>query len=319
MATLAGERPGLRRPCAVGRPSRLLCGFGQGMTEAMKTGHQRANVPRRAGGGRITPVMANGGGGLWDRAAVGEWTARSPTHLYALFLRHQTEGGLLAGRHGRRRTEAYAKLLMHLVAMQFNRHKWRRRLPQAGLVPEDVAQQAVMHLVRKSATLVMHNAGYKPLLGVLNVSIRMYVLQCVEGRRRKGGREVTATDYYGRPAQAGRAVGGQAAEPAVAGPEAEASDAVESADHLSHVRHSLLGEDAADAVVGDIVTRSAAEAAALDAAFTLMRNRLLDGRGIPSHARLPREVRSEVGLELHCYVAARLARYVRRLAVADRG
>src|SRR5687768_11341891 len=95
---------------------------------------------------------------LWDKADLGPWTDASPVYLCALFHRYR------AGRLKDRRRNQYARLLINVVVLQFNQHGFRRRLPEIGLIPDDVAQEAVIFLLRKTCTMTMNHEGWRPLM-----------------------------------------------------------------------------------------------------------------------------------------------------------
>jgi hypothetical protein len=192
----------------------------------------------------------------------------------------------------------YALLLMNVISLQFKSHGWTRSLLKVGLDPEDVAQDLVRHLLRKTKTMEIRAIadGYRPLLTFLNQAIKWFVITQIQSRERKGARELAATDYYtdrGRPAdEAGH-------EPP---PLPEPVDQ----EHLNAVL-----EECEDAVIGDVVTANAREFDALERAFVLMRDALLEKHAVPPHRALPYELRMEVSIELHGLVAARLYRVVR--------
>jgi hypothetical protein len=218
--------------------------------------------------------------------------------LYALFLRYQGD------RLSAARREDYARLLMHVIAIQFNQHRYHDSLPQVRLVPEEVAQDAAVHLLRKTRTLTMNHGGWRPLMSVLNTTTVRFVLTAISGRRRKAVKVIAATDYYGadnpRPAE-------QAGEDADVLLPGEAPT-------VPDLRRLLRSDDGVDRVVGDIVTRSAREAAAVERLYRVLRDRLLAGEGVPPHAALSASLQSEVSLELHGLVASRLVRLVRAFA-----
>jgi hypothetical protein len=221
--------------------------------------------------------------------ALPDWTARSPVHLYGLFQRHQRL------ELSDRELDLYSQLLTHVVAMKFNQHRWHRSLSRIGISTDDLQQETITHLVRKSLTMIVRNDGWKPMMAIFNCAIYNFVMTAIAVRHKKLGKEVCVTDYLveqGRNAD----VGGSATVEIVLDEES-ASD--------------LLGDAAEDQVLGDIVTKNADEFQALTDLYALLRGSLCERATMPRYRDLDEGLRRKVSVQIHGLVTARILRIVR--------
>lgn len=229
---------------------------------------------------------------LWG-APIGEWREDSPAELYDLFLRHQR------GQLSRRELDELSRLLMHVVAIQFRQHRLRASLPRVGLAPEDVAQEALLHVLRKIPMMQMQHAGYRPMLSVMNVAIYRFVLTQVAARRRKRLRHLNATDYLGT----------DATEEELARLDPSRQSTIEvGPSNPEEVAAELATDEAIDAIVGDIPTTSDCQAVAVEFMARTIIASILAGEGVPARAGLPPEIGMEVSFEQHCLVVGRVVR-----------
>ena len=223
------------------------------------------------------------------KPALPDWTARSPVHLYGLFQRYQLY------ELSDREIDLYTQLLTHVVAMKFNQHRWHRSLPRIGISTEDLQQEAVTHLARKSLTMSVRNPGWKPMLAIFNCAIYNFVMTAIAVAHKKIGKEVTVTDYLfvkGRNAELGE------------------SGTVELTLSDESARE-LLGEAAEDQILGDIVTKNAEEFQALTDLYALLRKALCERATMPRYCELTEDLRRKVSLQIHGLVTARILRIVR--------
>jgi len=131
----------------------------------------------------------------WD-AMLPVWTNESPVELFALFQRHQAR--TLDGPG----LERYSQLLMGVISLQFARYKWRKSLRYVSLDARDVAQDTLVHLLRKTGVMQIQHPCWRVLIKVLNQAIYWHVMSAVQGKQRGKVKVLTASDYYkdnGRP------------------------------------------------------------------------------------------------------------------------
>jgi hypothetical protein len=217
------------------------------------------------------------------------WTDESPERLFALFFRYQVQG--LTGPD----FEEYAGLLLSTVANYFSSNQLMRTLPQAHLDPMDVAQDAVIHLLRKTKTMTLRSPCWRVLLACINTSLYHFVATQVNTRSRKFGREMCATDYYvdrGRPSE-----------------EASHEDPVAASPTEQGIFAAIRAGEGA--VIGDIPIVYPSTIDSVERLFRHIVTYLAANRALPSHAALPPALQKEVSLELHALVISRVIRFVR--------
>jgi hypothetical protein len=231
---------------------------------------------------------------LFGGIPLPQWGDESPERLYALFNGYQTDT------LSKLELDEYSRLLMVVVANAFHSNDFLRKLPQIRLDPQDVAQEAVGHLMRKTRTMRLNHPCWRVLLWVMNVSVRRIVTTIAKNKRSRDGREMPATDYYvdhGRPEEAAGT--------------ADAIAAVETPGERE--LFAALG-GAEDQILGDIPVKKPLTVDAVERLFRHLVRSMITGASLPTHANLPTTLKQEVSLELHALVASRVVRFVGELA-----
>lgn len=228
----------------------------------------------------------------WKTAGLPPWTDASPRRLHALLIEYQRVG--LEGRD----LNEYTSLLLQLTLLRFGGKGWNKSLRKAGLDAEDVVQDTVMHLLRKTKTMNFKFQGHLPMLSVLNQTIVFFVITAIKSRSKRAEREVSATDYYVTH-------GKQSEEPGHEMPE--------NPEPPSQEMCIAVLMNCEDDVIGDLKTRDQAEAEAVERVFGLLRDLLINEQELIPHGQLPYNLRQEVPIERYGLICGRFNRIVRSL------
>lgn len=240
---------------------------------------------------------------LWQGASLPEWDAR---RCFLLFRKLSVRAPRPATRAER---EEYAKLLLRLVALQFQSRDFVLSLPRAGVDPLDAAQEAVTHLLKKTPTMrirVLEDPD-KPekeqilaMLGVMNVATYRRVMTLVSERASKV-KEACASDAIRRRGRDGEDDASVSALAAPAGDEQEAA----------HARLAEVLADAEDQVLRGVP----GEVFALIRTFRLIRRLLLRGEAtLTSYQSLPPHLLRRIAPEEHALILSRTVRLVESAA-----
>jgi len=198
----------------------------------------------------------------------------------------------------------YCRLLMCLVKINFDNEKWVKRLPEKNLEPQDVAQDLLEFLLRKTLAFRMNrrpiNKGeeWKVLIKGFNLALRRRVATLIE----EAGRQEHVrpmTQVFGRAEERERRG------------EAKPVEAVARAEDPRVDLRRLLGA-AEDAVCRPV----AGDVFLVLALYRHQRHRLLKHKGLAGYAELPAWMRRRVTPTQHLQVTARL-NMVLRGVVAD--
>lgn len=189
--------------------------------------------------------------------------------------------------------------LLRLVWMQFMKHRLADKLQQVGADPEGVAQDAAMHLRKKSRKgLLLRAEGWKPMMTVMNTAVYRFALTEILRAKRCYERQTSATDYYSDNTEMDE----DASMEKNVGPGESRS--------VSGLKSAI--NDAEDMVIGDIVC-SRADQRRIERLFQVVRDQILEHQTPLPHANLPQGLR-RVPRELHGLVVARMLRAIRDFA-----